>query len=30
MNFINMNIKTFIEYIITFDNVDDIINLCYT
>ena len=25
MNFTNMNIKDFIDYIITFDNVDDIL-----
>ena len=28
MNFNNMNIKDFIEYIITFDNVDDILDTC--
>lgn len=30
MNFTNMNIKNFIEYIITCDNVDDILNTCGT
>ena len=30
MDFTNMNIKNFIEYIITFDNVDDILNKCKT
>ena len=30
MNFTNMNIKTFIEYIITFDNVDNILDECKT
>lgn len=25
-----MNIKDFIEYIITFDNIDDILNNCKT
>ena len=30
IGFINMNIKSFINYIITFDNVDDIINTCST
>ena len=30
MNFTNMNIKNFIEYIITFDNVDDILENCKT
>jgi hypothetical protein len=30
MNFTNMNIKDFIEYIITFDNVDDILENCKT
>ena len=28
MNFTNMNIKDFIDYIITFDNVDDILENC--
>ena len=28
MNFSNMNIKTFIDYIITLDNVDEILNKC--
>ena len=30
MNFTNMNIKNFIEYIITFNNVDDILDNCNT
>ena len=30
MNFTNMNIKTFIEHIITFDNIDDILDNCKT
>jgi hypothetical protein len=30
MNFNNMNIKEFIDYIITFDNVDDILENCKT
>jgi hypothetical protein len=30
MNFTNMNIKDFIEYIITFDNIDDILDNCKT
>lgn len=30
MNFINMNIKNFIDYIITFDNIDDILDKCKT
>jgi hypothetical protein len=30
MNFTNMNIKDFIDYIITFDNVDDILENCKT
>ena len=30
MNFTNMNIKDFIEYIITFDNIDDILENCKT
>jgi len=30
MNFTNMNIKNFIDYIITFDNVDDILENCKT
>ena len=30
MNFTNMNIKDFIDYIITFDNVDDILDNCKT
>jgi hypothetical protein len=30
MNFTNMNIKDFIEYIITFDNADDILENCKT
>jgi hypothetical protein len=30
MNFTNMNIKNFIDYIITFDNVDDILETCKT
>ena len=30
MNFTNMNIKDFIDYIITFDNVDDILDECKT
>jgi len=30
MNFINMNIKDFIDYIITCDNVDDILENCKT
>ena len=30
MNFTNMNIKDFIDYIITFDNVDDILDTCKT
>ena len=28
MNFTNMNIKDFIDYIITFDNIDDILDNC--
>ena len=28
MNFTNMNIKNFIEYIITYDDIDDILNNC--
>ncbi len=28
MNFTNMNIKSFIEYIITFNNIDDILDIC--
>ena len=30
MNFTNMNIKNFIDYIITFDNIDDILDNCKT
>ena len=30
MNFTNMNIKNFIDYIITFDDVDDILENCKT
>ena len=30
MNFTNINIKDFIEYIITFDNIDDILEKCKT
>jgi SAM-dependent methyltransferase len=30
INFINMNIKDFIDYIITFDNIDDILDNCKT
>ena len=30
MNFTNMNIKNFIDYIITFDNVNDILDNCVT
>ena len=30
MNFTNMNIKNFIDYIITFDNVNDILETCKT
>jgi len=30
MNFTNMNIKDFIDYIITFNNVDDILEKCKT
>ena len=30
MNFTNMNIKDFIDYIISFDNVDDILEKCKT
>ena len=30
MNFTNMNIKDFINYIITFDNIDDILDNCKT
>jgi hypothetical protein len=30
MNFTNTNIKDFIDYIITFDNVDDILDNCNT
>ena len=30
MNYINMNIKDFIDYIITFDNIDDILEDCKT
>jgi hypothetical protein len=30
MNFTNMNIKNFIDYIITFDNIDDILENCKT
>ena len=30
MNITNMNIKDFIDYIITFDNVDDILENCKT
>jgi len=30
MNFGNMDIKTFIDYIITFDNIDDILSKCNT
>lgn len=30
MNFTNMNIKEFINYIITFDNVDDVLENCKT
>ena len=30
MNFTDMNIKNFIEYIITFNNVDDILDNCNT
>ena len=30
MNFTNINIKNFIDYIITFDNVDDILENCKT
>ena len=30
MNFNKMNIKDFIDYIITFDDVDDILNICKT
>ena len=30
MNFTNMNIKDFIDYIITFDDVDDILENCKT
>jgi hypothetical protein len=28
MNFTNLNIKDFIDYIITFDNINDILNKC--
>ncbi len=30
MNFTNINIKNFIDYIITFDNIDDILDNCKT
>ena len=30
MNFNNMNIKDFIDFIITFDNIDDILENCKT
>ena len=30
MNFTNMNIKDFIDYIITFDDVNDILENCKT
>ena len=30
MNFTDMNIENFIEYIITFDNIDDILDTCKT
>jgi hypothetical protein len=30
MNFTNMNIKNFIDYIITFDNVNNILDNCVT
>ena len=30
INFININIKDFIDYIITFDNIDDILENCKT
>ena len=30
MNFTNMNIRSFIEYIISFDNVNDILENCKT
>jgi hypothetical protein len=30
MDFTNMNIKSFIEYIITFNNIDDILETCKT
>ena len=30
MNFTNMNIKDLIDYIITFDNIDDILDTCKT
>lgn len=30
MNFTNMNIKNFINYIITFDNIDNILDNCKT
>ena len=30
MNFNNMKIKNFIEYIITFNNIDDIFKVCRT
>jgi hypothetical protein len=30
MNFTNMNIKNFIDYIITFNNIDDILENCKT
>ena len=30
MNFTNLNIKDFIDYIITFDNIDDILENCKT
>ena len=30
MSFTNMNIKNFIDYIITFDNIDDILDTCKT
>ena len=30
INFINMTIKNFIDYIITFDNINDILETCKT
>ena len=30
MNFTKINIKDFIQYIITFDNIDDILETCKT